>query len=225
MRRKRANHRPASYVFRIANESRVDPTQCLLQNLLVLTRLQASLRKILQQAMDNEGRFRGPPVGYCHVRGERIGKKIRQRVMGAEIRLVPWRGHIEQAFRDRLRSEKGQAFEQAAPGGCQLLHRRRPGGGEANIMVIGHEISIEPVQHFGAVFLPEFEIAGETGGASPQSHKLLVSDWAEPGKRGCGLSPGRRPWADLGLAVLGRGGPAAFFSHPALIAPQVRGEG
>jgi cytochrome c len=57
MRRKRANYRPASYVFRIANERRVDPTQCLLQNLLVLTRLQASLRKILQKAMDNEGRI------------------------------------------------------------------------------------------------------------------------------------------------------------------------
>ena len=57
-----------------------------------------------------------------------------------------------------------------------------------------------------------------TGGASRPSHKLLVSGWAEPGKRGCGLSPWQRTWPISGSPFLGWGGLAAFFALPTLIA-------
>ena len=40
-------------------------------------------------------------------------------------------------------------------------------------MVIGHEISIEPVQHFGAVFLPEFQIAGKADALCREGARLF----------------------------------------------------
>jgi hypothetical protein len=69
-------------------------------------------------------------------------------------------------------------------------------------MVIGHEISIEPVQHFGAVFLPELEIAGKANALGCDIGARLFEPEREtaeffgklPPRELSSGAPSRRPW-------------------------------
>ena len=161
VRRERIENRPASHVLRIANERRVHPPQRLPQRLAAPRFAHAPPREILHQSMHGETVLRRLAGLDRRARDERIGEEVGARGARVEALGIAGRGDVEQRVGDRLRREKGEAFEQAAGVRRQAVDRGRPGRGEARVVVVAHQRLVEPVEHGRALVAPQFEIARE----------------------------------------------------------------
>ena len=77
------------------------------------------------------------------LRDQRIGERP-ARASAHRIRGLARNGDLEQRIGDRVGREHREAVEQAAALGKRVLDRRRPGRGEAHIVVVAHQGRVEP---------------------------------------------------------------------------------
>ena len=139
-----------------------------------------SPREILHETVDDKTLRHA--VLADRARDERISVEAGARSLCVIVCPLARHGDVDERIGSRIGREKREAVEEAAAVGRKAGNRGRPCRGEAHVVVVAHQILVEPVEHALAPLAPQREIMCEADALDRNTGASLLEPERETGE-------------------------------------------